>query len=115
MSSACTESRAICHPATTGAGFGDFRGVGQIHDFAAVTGNCEDVVNFSAAVIRFENDPFAVGRPGRAGLAIVGLAELDRPSAGSAYFPEVVAPCEIGSEDDFFSVRRQAPPLIERV
>ena len=88
------------------AGFGDFRRVGQVHYLAAVAGNREEVVNFSAAVIGLEDEPFAVRRPGRAGLAIVGLAQLDGPSACGAHFPDVVAPGEVGGEDDFLPVWR---------
>ncbi len=88
------------------AGFGNFRSVGQVHDFAAVAGNREEIVNFAAALIGLKNDPFSIGRPRRTGLAIVGLAQLDGPAARSAHFPQIIAAGEVRAEDHLFAVRR---------
>ena len=59
-----------------------------------------------ARLIRLEDDPLSIWRPCSARLAIVRLAELDRPAAIGADFPKVVAPGEVGDEDDLLSVGR---------
>ena len=89
-----------------GAGLGNFRGVGEVHDFAAVAGNREEIVDFAAALIGLKDDPFSVGRPRGTGLAIVGLAQLDRPAARSADFPQIVASSEVRAEYDLLAVWR---------
>jgi len=86
--------------------FGDIGGKAQIGDFAAVARDRVEVVNFSAALVRFENDPLSVGRPCRAALAVVRLAELNWPTSCCLHFPQVVAARNIGREDDLLSVGR---------
>lgn len=71
-----------------------------------------EVVDLVAAYVLLVDDPFAVRRPERVELTIVRLQKLGGPSAGGAYLPEIEAPREIGTYDDFFTVGR--PGLVMR-
>jgi len=84
--------------------FGDVGSIGQVDDVAAITGNGEEVVEFSSTKVLLEDDPPAVGGPDGAGLNVVGLEKLNGPSSGSGDFPDVVAAGEVGGEDNLAAV-----------
>ena len=89
-----------------GSGFGNIGSESEVGDFAAVAGNRVEVIDFAAALVRFEDDPFAVGRPYRVGLSIVGLTELNWPTTGGIDLPEIVAAGDVGREGDLVAVGR---------
>ncbi len=89
-----------------GSCLGNIGSESEVGNFAAVAGNRVKIVNFAAALVRFEDDPFAVGRPYRIRLAIVRLAELNWPTAGGIDLPEVVAAGDVGREGDLMAVGR---------
>src|ERR1700745_454999 len=82
------------------------RRVGQVDDFAAVAGDGVEVPEFIAGVVLLVDDPFAVGGPGSVVLPLVGLGQLNRPSAGCVHLPQIGAAGNVTGEDDLLSVGR---------
>ena len=78
----------------------------QIHGLAAAARYRENVVGLRSAAVRLIQNPLAIRRPNRAALPVIRLAELNRPSARGAHFPQIEAPGEIRGEHNLFAVRR---------
>src|ERR1039458_1748557 len=84
----------------------DVRRVGQVDHLAAVAGYSVEIPEFIAGVVLLVDDPFAIRGPGGVVLPLLGLGQLNRPSAGGAHFPQIGAASNVTGEYDLLSVGR---------
>ena len=69
-------------------------------------GHGVEIPEFVAGVVLLVDDPFAIGGPGGAVLPLVGLGQLNRPSAGGAHLPQIGAAGNVTGEYDLLPVGR---------
>ena len=84
----------------------DLAGIGDVDDLSALWRDEENVPLLIAVVVGDVGDPFAVGRPGGRGLALVAHGELCRPAACGGHQPDIVAAADVRDEGDALAIRR---------
>src|SRR5579884_276523 len=78
----------------------------QVDDFSTVAGDRVKIPKFITGVVLLVDDPFAIRGPRSAILPLVGLSQLNRPSAGGVLFPQIGPAGDVTGEYDLLSVGR---------
>jgi len=71
--------------------FASVRSFCQIDGFAAIAWYGVKIIEFVSGLVLLVYNPLSVRRPNRTGLQVVGLRELDGPSARCPHLPQIKA------------------------